>query len=242
MGFAAPLVGAISGGAGVLGGIFGGKKSKQEKQLMAEQLNLAKMQEARANEQFGIAKGYLPQFDKMLTQALGQYNRAQGAYDTSQKFYQDILKGGESALDALVGPQRSAVNRAYQSELTGTATRGPRGGGTNQRLQNLDADRQGRLIDIALGARPMAAQGIIQTGQGTADIGNAIAGLGSQYGNLALGFTGAGNQSLGQGSNTLSALLGSEQNAAARRAGAIGGAGESLGNLFFLLGRKQGWF
>lgn len=241
MGFAGALAG-ISAGSSLLGGLFGGKKSKQEKALMEEQTRIARAQEQRAQEQFGIAKGYLPQFDKMLQQALGQYGRAQGQFDTSNKFYQDILKGGEGALDALVGPQRSAVNRAYQSEVNNADQRGPRGGGRNARLQNLDAERQGRLIDIALSGRPMAAQGILQTGQATADIGNAIAGLGGQYGNMALGFTGAGNQGLGQASNSISSLLGSEQNAAQRRQGAIGGAGESLGNLFLIFAKKQGWF
>lgn len=242
MGFAAPALGAIAGGGGILGGLFGGKKSKQEKALMDEQLKIARSQEARAQEQFGIAKGYLPKFENMLNNAFSQYGQAQGQYNQVNKYYTDILKGGEGALNALLGPQRSAVNRAYQSQYQNIAQRGPRGGGTNQQLANADAERQGRLIDIALSARPQAAQGVLQTGQLTADIGNAISGLGSQFGNMALGFSGQGNAGLSASSSSISNLLRAEQDASARRAGALGGVGEALGNIFLGVGKKRGWF
>lgn len=231
MPFAGGLAGAaglIAGGGSLLGGLLGGKKSKQEKDLMAQQLQIAKQQESRAQEQFGISKSYLPQFEKNMQSALNQYG-------VGRRYYGDILRGGETALDALLGPKRNEVNRAYAAARQTDLNTGPRGGGRNQRYQNEDVMRQGNLIDIALQARPEAVKGIIGLGEATGQVG-------AQFGNLASAYSGQGNAGLTASSSSLASLLGSEQSSQARRAGSLGDLGEGLGNIFSAIGKKKGWF
>ena len=222
------IVPAVTAGASVIGGLFGNKKSKTQKSLEQQQLELAQEQTAQAREKFNVAKGFLPKIDDYFGQA-GQGYRQGGDY------YQQLVRGGPGALNALLGPDRSALNKTFNSQVGNLLLQGPRGGGTNAGLANLDANRVGAMLDMILKARPEGIRGLLGTSQ-------ALEGLGQNYGNLSLGFAGSSGASLSGAQGGVGSLLANEQVNSQRRSNMWGDIGSGVADLFGALNSKYRWF
>lgn len=145
---------AIGAGIGGLAGLFTGGKSKLQKQLESKidpsLNNLMKWSgqgQDRQNQLFGLA---LPN----LTAA--------------SNYYQGILNNDNpTALNAVLGPQRTAVNYQFQGLLNQIGMFAPRGGGRNQQLADAGFQRNRALMELIPQARAQAAAGALQAGSVT---------------------------------------------------------------------------
>lgn len=211
------IVPAVTAGASLVGSLFGGKKSKQQKSLEAEQLAIAREQQAQSREKFDFAKGFLPKIDQFFGDATRGYSQA-------RDYYQQLVRGGPGAINALIGPQRGALNREFSSLVGNLLKEGRRGGGTNEMLAGLDAARQGKLLDLILGARPEGIRGVLGTSQ-------AMEGIGQNYGNLGLGFAGSSGASLTGAQSGIQGLLNTEMVSSQRRSKALDDMGATVADL-----------
>jgi hypothetical protein len=224
MGF---LVPAVTAGASIIGGLLGGKKSKEQKTLETEQAANIRDQRAQAAEKFNLAKGFLPKIDTF-------FDQASKGYTSARDYYQQLARGGPAAINALIGPQRGALNREFSSVVGNLLNRGPRGGGTNQLLAGMDAQRTGRLLDLILNARPEGTRGLLASSQ-------ALEGIGQNYGNLGLGFSGSSAASLGGAQQGIAGLLKTEMASSQRRGQTLAGIGAAVADLVKELDTKYGW-
>jgi len=143
---------AIGAGIGGIAGLFTGGKSKLQKQLetkidpsLNNLMNWSGQSRDKQNQMYGLA---LPN----LTAA--------------SNYYTGILNpDNPTALNNVLGPQRTAVNDQYQGLLNTIGQFAPRGGGRNQQLANAGFTRNRQLMELIPQARAQAAAGALQTGQ-----------------------------------------------------------------------------
>jgi hypothetical protein len=123
--------------------------------------------------------------------AEGQDTFKQGLADfgPSMKYFQDILSGNKSEMEAATGAEKSDILSQYRARRRQLA-RGQRGGGTNEAVASSEFEQAGDVAKLIQGLRPQAAKG-------SADIAGQVAGMGLKESEL-------GQQSM---FNALSAYL-----------------------------------
>lgn len=220
-------------GASLLGGLFGRGKKKKEEQQREQALQLQRQMQEYVK---GIA-------DKNLATADSYRAEGSDAYRKTLDFYESLLgPDSQAALDMLLGPEKSNVNRRYTAAATNLAQTAPRGGGRSATIGNLDFERQGNLFDLLMGKRGEAADKVGTIGMNLAQLGQGYAGLAAQgasgaYGaaaqntNSLLGIQQANNQPTGLGSglgllagNILDSILNKKKTSSSGGSSASGGA------------------
>jgi len=192
---------AIGAGIGGLIGLFTGGKSKLQKNMenkidpsMENLMHWSGQSRDKQNELYGLA---MP--------AMRQANQ----------FYSGILDPNtNNALNAILGPNRTAVNDSFQSTLNNIAM-GGRGGGRNQQLSEAYFNRNRQLTELIPQARISAAEGLLK--------------VGNQAGSQAINW---GQLSTEQAQAVLQAALGgslSQQQMQAAKDKGLGGILQSMG-------------
>lgn len=210
---------AIGLGGSIFSGISGKRAAKKQAQQAAEQYAMLKpLLEAQVKGgQQAIQTG-----NQQIGQGAGYLSGAQTGLHDLKKFWQPLVSGDRSAIDAFLAPERRAINQGYQATAQNLFRMAPRGGGRVSALANADMNRQGALNDLVFGARREGA--------------NQMKDLNQSQGQLGLGQMGVGANVLGQGLNAGQTLAGIYGNQTARADRASAGAGQQLGDLGQSLG------
>jgi len=139
---AGPL-GAVAGGAiGGIAGLFGGSKSKEEKELLRRQ---------KEESEFALAES-----KKALAPVM--------------KYQKGILSGDRAEMLGAVEPEVRGILGQYDQARKAVSEFGPRGGGRTRQLSELPFQKITAVQDVLAKARPEAAKalsGIFQTLQET---------------------------------------------------------------------------
>jgi hypothetical protein len=206
---ALPLIAGIGGG--LLGGLFGGGKKKDQSPtsnaaLEQGQLDIIEIQKKLA--EYGIPAGK------------ASFEKASGAYDTSLDFYKNILTGSNEDLLKLINADEYTKS-ADESEAAAYSL-GGRSGSRAATLAGVNESRAGNLNRILTQLRSSAPAEI-------ANIGQAIANMGAQQ-------LTAGSGGLTSASNAIFGLSQLKQQESDRRAqlisSIIGTAGTVAGAIY----------
>lgn len=170
---AGPLL--MTGGS-LLGGLFGSRKSAEEKAAEKAQMQSMGNLTKAGGEAMGMAKD--------------QYSLASPAYGQAMSYYSRLL-GGNRALAA----QATAAPQAQITDIYRGAERGldrgmVRGGARNLASAELNRDRAGKLSSLVTGVQPMAAEN--------------LSSLASEGFSNAQGFMATGINAYGGGANVAS--------------------------------------
>lgn len=224
----------IPAAIGLGSSIFSGIKGK----------GAAKKQEKLTAEQYAMLKPLLEAQSKGGIEAIGTGNSlvkggqsylegSQKGISDLKKFWQPVMGGDRSAIDAFLAPERRAINQGFQATSTNLNRMSPRGGGRVSAMANAEVGRQGALNDLVFGARREGA--------------NQMAGLNQQQGQMGLGQMSAGANILGQGLNAGGLLGGVHANQSnvsqqTRRDASqmMGGVGSSLGGFLADIFKNKG--
>lgn len=208
----APAVGAVTGGAGMIGsGVSGKKAQKAANRLAQQQLGLQQ-------EQFGLTK-----------QQVGLGNAALGP---STNYWNALLRGGQAAVQA-TGPYASQIGQVGQGARTAIAATTPRGGEANLATAQSYNQTANDIARLYAGMQPLAAQGLAQNAGAYFGSGaslNPPANVGAAYG----AYEGAANRAA-QGAGGFGSLLYNALNKLGKSKGASTPA-PSLGGKFAPLG------
>lgn len=206
---------AIGLGSSVFSGISGKSAAKKQAKKEAEMMKLVQEQLARGKEAMGLGK-------EQIGQGAGYLRGAQQGLGDLKNFWQPLVTGDRSAIDAFLAPERRAINQGWQATNQNLFRMAPRGGGRVSALAAADVNRQGALNDLVFGARREGA--------------NQLANLNQNQGQLGLGQMGVGASVLGQGLNAGNSVYGLYGNQTQRTdaanqnaQGLLGGVGNSLG-------------
>ena len=181
---ALPAIGAITGGAGMLGSAAGGKKQQNAANKLAQsQLQLQQNQFGLAKQQTGIGNAALA---------------------PASNYWSSLLKGGQAAVQA-TGPYASLIGQQGQGTRNSILAGTPRGGEQNLALAENSMQTGNNIARLYAGMQPLAAQGL----QGVAGeyLGsgasfNPSANIGGAFGQYGLG-----QQMAGQGAQGFGGLL-----------------------------------
>ena len=91
-------------------------------------------------------------------------------FGPSMKYFQDILSGNKSEMEAATGAEKSDILSQYRARRRQLA-RGQRGGGTNEAVASSEFSQAGDVAALIQKLRPEAAKG-------SAEIAGQVAGLG----------------------------------------------------------------
>lgn len=217
---------AVGIGSSIFSGISGKRAAKKQAQKEAEMMKLVQGQLAQGKETFGIGK-------EQVGKGAGYLQGAQQGLGDLKKFWQPLVTGDRSAIDAFLAPERRAINQGWQATNQNLFRMAPRGGGRVSALANADVNRQGALNDLVFGARREGA--------------NQLANLNQSQGQLGLGQLGAGAGILGQGLNAGQGVFGlfgnqtQRTDAANQNAqGLMGNVGSSLGSFLADIFKPKG--
>ena len=146
-----PLGIAVGAGIGGLVGAFTGGKSKLQKQLenkidpsLNNLMHWSGQSRDKQNQLFGLSFPSLEAATNYFTGILDPNNA--------------------TALNAALGPQRTALNDQYQGALNQIGSFAPRGGGRNQMLGDAVFQRNRNMMELVPKARAEAAAGALQAG------------------------------------------------------------------------------
>lgn len=204
----------ITGGASLLGGLFGNKQSSQEKALQGAQT-------ANLNQQTQLSK-------LMGSMAQNQYSAAAPAYGQALGYYSTLLGGNRSAMQQAVAPETQSINDIYGGSERNLERMGVRGGEAATAKADLARQQAGQLASLVGGVRPGAAAQLGSLG---------LSGVGGA-GSMAGGAAGAAGSAAGGNLNALENL----QNQRNISYGNLFGLGSSLGKLFlpYLMQQSSG--
>jgi len=217
---------AVGLGSSVFSGISGKGAAKKQAQKEAEMMKLVQEQLGRGKEAMGLGK-------EQIGQGAGYLRGAQQGLGDLKKFWQPLVSGDRSAIDAFLAPERRAINQGAQATAQNLYRMAPRGGGRVSALANADVNRQGALNDLVFGARREGA--------------NQLANLNQSQGQLGLGQLGAGASIFGQGvgvGNNVFGLYGNQtqrtDSANQSAQGLLGNVGSSLGGFLADIFKPKG--
>lgn len=206
---------ALGLGGSVFGGISGKRAAKKQAQKEAEMMK-------RLEPFLAGGKQAMETGNQQIGQGAGYLSGAQTGLQDLKKFWQPLVSGDRSAIDAFLAPERRAINQGYQATAQNLFRMAPRGGGRVSALANADMNRQGALNDLVFGARREGA--------------NQLTNLNQTQGQLGLGQMGVGANVLGQGLNVGDTLAGLYGNQTVRADRASAGASQQMGALGQSLG------
>lgn len=227
MGFLAAAAPAlISGGASLLGGLFGGKAAAP-----------GGVSGSQANQLAGNLTsnvGALGQTGQQQTGfGMGQQQQGAGNLQGGAGYFQTLLNGNRANTTQLLAPQIQQTQQQFQRALQTGSQLDPRGGGRAATLFNLPSQASSSLLGAYDTIRPQAAQQLAQIGQAQGQLGAQATGLGNQAFGLA-------NQGAGGGLQNQLAVNQATQQAGAGIAGGISNILKPInwGNIFG--GNKNG--
>lgn len=221
---------AIGLGSSVFSGIKGKGAAKKQEKLTAEQYAMLKpLLEAQSKGGIeAIGSG-----NSLIKGGQSYLEGSQKGISDLKKFWQPLVTGDRSAIDAFLSPERRAINQGFQATSTNLNRMAPRGGGRVSAMANAEVGRQGALNDLVFGARREGA--------------NQMSSLNQQQGQMGLGQMGVGANVLGQGLNAGGLLGGVHANqqgiaqGASRDASALmGQVGTSLGEFLTDIFKSKG--
>jgi hypothetical protein len=201
---------AIGLGSSIFSGIKGKGAAKKQEKLAAEQYAMLK---PLLEAQVAGGKQAIQTGNQQIGQGAGYLTGAQTGFEDLKKFWQPLMTGNRSAIDAFLAPERRAINQGAQATAQNLYRMAPRGGGRVSALATADVNRQGALNDLVFGARREGA--------------NQMANLNQSQGQLGLGQMGVGASVLGQGLNA-GGLLGNIYGNQIGRADAAGNNAQQL--------------
>lgn len=123
--------------------------------------------------------------------------RSNKAFQLPMDFWKKIMTGDRSSLTNLLSPEVEKISGGYDNVKRNIGEFGPRGGGSNSALTNLDIKETGDISRLFQTARPMAAQNLAQLGSAQGGIGLGALGLGVNADQAGLGAI-FDNQRMGQ--------------------------------------------
>jgi gas vesicle protein len=201
-----PIGMLIGGGIGAIGGLFGGGKSKLQKQVES----LIKPSMDNLTHWSGQAKDQQRMYEPLAFNDLSKASR----------FYGGLLSNsGTEALNNLLGPQRQGIMQGYNNLIQTAGRTGARGGGRTSAMMDFDFAKNRDLMNLVPQARLMAAEGLLSTSR--------------QAGAQALGY---GNLAGNMASSVMSAGLGGQDSLAQQGMAAGAGWGQIGGKLGDILG------
>ena len=170
---------------------------------------LAQQQEGLQNSQFGLAQ-----------QQLGLGNAALGP---STQYWQNLLKGGQAAVQA-TGPYASLLGQGASGTTQAIQASTPRGGEQNLAIAQNYNQLGNNVSRLYAGMQPAAAQGLAQNAGAYLGSSSAFNPQASPY--AALGALAGSNQSKGQAGQGLGQLAykGGQSAQAGKLASAAGAA------------------
>lgn len=151
-----------------------------------------------------------------------------GSLTQASKYFGDILSGGQALAEA-TGTTASDVGRQYESVKGQIARNAPRGGAATRALAQLPYLQASDVLRLRQGARETAGQatgqlGLGATGLGVQSLGSALSGyeglLGSALGNRAMN-----RQFYGDIGENIGTLLGDVLSKVIKPKGSSGGGG-----------------
>jgi hypothetical protein len=156
---AAPIAKGL--GAAGLGasGASGKKASNAGNQLAQQQLQLQQ-------NQFGLTKQ--------------QYGLGNAALGPASNWYQDLLKGGQAAVQA-TGPYASLIGQSAEGNRNAIMAATPRGGEQNLAIAQNYNQAGNNIARLYAGMQPLAAQGLTQVGGAYLGSGSAVNPQASPY-------------------------------------------------------------
>ncbi len=182
----------IGAGAGLLGGIFGGKKATKAAQQRSpeEQTGLTGAQTggsalaAQGGQQFSTGTGLISQGQSTLSQPSSYFSR--------------LLSGNRALQDQAIAAPRGAITDTYSGAARSLEQGGVRGAQRDVAKSDLARDQAGAISSLITGVQPAAAGALTSIGQTQIGQGAGIAGQGmSATGGSANLF----QNLLGQGAN-----------------------------------------
>lgn len=197
MGFLAPALPFIKAGAGLIGGLFAGKKAN--KQADTDSLRM----DEGANDLRNVFNYALPT-GKALT-STGQGDVSSGlstarsgtdVMSSPLNYYKNIMSGNRTANLQAFAPETNALQqqeaaRRQQLAATGTA----RGGGVASVNEEAKTRQMTEINNAIFGARPAAAAAITDVGRGVTSAGLQTAQVGTNELSAALNALGLGANS-----------------------------------------------
>ncbi len=186
MPFLAPFVPAMIGAAGSIGaGILGSRQSGSTKRALRSQEKLMGVQTEAAQQGLDYSRDFQPfamNFLKGGQEGLG------GAMD----YWRRILSGRDSAT-SLLSPEINQITQGYRGAREASRTLNPRGGGSSAMTRRIDEEViPGQIGGLLATARPTAASNV-------AGIGESMANIGLNTGNLMGNFLRGTGQGAGEG-------------------------------------------
>ena len=199
-----PLIAAQIGGGvagGLLGKIFGGRKSPEEKTSVNDILGANQLG-------FSRAEGLGPQAAAFLS-------RGADAFTPAIDYWTKLLSGDRNEINTLLGPEISRINANYEGAKRTATQFAPMGGGRSQLLAEMPFRRGQDIGSLVANLRPQAAQQL-------STIANQLSALGLDAEQIINSILGGIGQ---RGSSLLDYGTKSRQlTAASTAAGAYGGA------------------
>lgn len=213
MGFIAPALPWLAKGAGVLGGILGGRKAQQSAMQRSPEEQAAIAGITGAAQNLTASGQQISQLGTGLAQSGMNLQRPAAGY------YQTLLRGSRPAMAQAVAAPTAAITETYRGAERGLERSGVRGAAKDVATADLNRQRASQIAGLTTGVQPFAAE--------------ALAGMGGQQIGQGVGAATAGAGVLGQAGNLYGGLLqsGTANRQYGRQEGAQMGAG--LGGLIF---------
>ncbi len=182
MPFLAPL--AMAGGS-LAGGWLAGRQSGSERRALAAQEKLTGIQTESAQQGLDYARDFQPF-------AMNFMKRGQEGLGGAMDYWRRILSGRDQAT-SLLSPEINQITEGFRSARTASRTLNPRGGGSSAFTRRIDEEViPGQIGGLLATARPTAASNV-------AGIGESMASLGVNTGNLMGNYLRGTGQGAGQG-------------------------------------------
>lgn len=172
-----PLVAQI--GASLGGALLTSKLGQKAVQPNAFERSImdAQMASMRRGEQ--LTEEAFPQGMNLTQQGMAATGTGLGDVAQASNYYRQLLSGNRAAMTSALGPELGQIADSYRAAAAATAGLTPRGGGRATLMGQLPFQQARDVSTLLQQARPQAAQGLVQTGEGFMRGGQLYAGAGS---------------------------------------------------------------
>ncbi len=219
MPFLLPMLPALIGAAGSIGGGLLGRKAGSFNPTQSQASNLLNYNAENASP---FAKGFGQTGMNFL-------NQARSTLAGPQNYFQQLLSGNSAATSQALAPDINRIRQQNQGILQSTNSLAPRGAGRSGALFNLPFQNSANVSGLFNQARPAAAQGL--TG-----IGGLLGQLGLGSGSLGANYFNTGTNAAGLLGNMGNILQQQQNQAGGAFGGLLGGLGNQLGGILKGLG------
>lgn len=181
--------------------------------------------------------GYGDKLASTASPVLGQAQKslasAGTAYDQVGSYLSPILQGSRGAVNQALAPDLAAITETYRGAGKSLEQSGLRGGTRDLAMAELNRDKAGKLALLPTQARAGAASGLMDVGQGRAQIGATQAGTaGNLFGQATSAKQGA--------TGAYGTLFGGAQRQSEQLQEKNAGAGGAIGSMIFDAVKSKG--